>query len=122
MNNLQECIVHNPATEEVVARYPYISHAEIENKIVQTYNAWLKWRKSSLEQRSACTKKLAELLIKNINEYAGQITLEMGKPIFQAEQEIKKCAWTCEYYSEHAAEYLAPQTFATEMRKSYVLY
>ncbi|MFI4955332.1 MAG: NAD-dependent succinate-semialdehyde dehydrogenase [Gammaproteobacteria bacterium] len=122
MINSHECIVHNPATEEVIARYPYNSQADIDTKISQTHQAWLKWRLTAVEERMECAKRLAELLRNNINQYAGLITLEMGKPILQAEQEIKKCVWTCEHYAEHSASYLSPEVFTTEMHKSYVIY
>jgi succinate-semialdehyde dehydrogenase/glutarate-semialdehyde dehydrogenase len=52
--------------------------------------------------------------------YARTITLEMGKPIVQAEAEIDKCAWACDYYADHAEALLAEQPRETDASKSYV--
>ena len=48
------------------------------------------------------------------------MALEMGKPIVQGEAEVEKCAWTCDYYAEHAAAFLADQLRKTEASRSYI--
>src|SRR5207249_5529557 len=52
--------------------------------------------------------------------YARTMTLDMGKPIVQAEAEVDKCASTCEYYADHAAAFLAEQPRETDASRSYV--
>jgi succinate-semialdehyde dehydrogenase/glutarate-semialdehyde dehydrogenase len=44
----------------------------------------------------------------------------MGKPIVQGEAEVDKCAWTCDFYADQAATYLAPQPRETDASLSYV--
>jgi acyl-CoA reductase-like NAD-dependent aldehyde dehydrogenase len=44
----------------------------------------------------------------------------MGKPIVEAEAEIEKCAWNCDYYAEHASAMLAPEQAPIGARESYV--
>ena len=50
------------------------------------------------------------------------MTIEMGKPILQAESEIEKCASGAEYYSENAEKWLQDEVVATDAKSSYVSY
>ena len=68
----------------------------------------------------AYVRNLGRVLRKNRDEYARIITEEMGKPIRQAVAEIEKCAWLCDYYSEHSESFLRDELIPTEFRKSFV--
>ena len=50
------------------------------------------------------------------------MTTEMGKPIVEAEAEIEKCAWCCEYYADNASHHLEIQAIATNAARSYVAF
>jgi hypothetical protein len=41
----------------------------------------------------------------------------MGKPIAEAEGEIDKCAWNCEFYADQAERFLADEHVATYGRE-----
>jgi len=109
----------NPTTGET-AEYEEHSDAELESKLRQAEQAFSQWSAMSLTERSQAMSAAAEQLRKQRNEYAALITQEMGKPIGQAESEIEKCAWVCEYYADNAAGFLAQQQADVDKARSYV--
>src|SRR5947207_10683087 len=46
----------------------------------------------------------------------------MGKSITEAEAEVEKCAWNCDYYAEHAQEFLREEHVATNATQSYIAF
>jgi succinate-semialdehyde dehydrogenase/glutarate-semialdehyde dehydrogenase len=46
----------------------------------------------------------------------------MGKPVKESRAEVEKCAWVCDYYSENAEHFLAPETIQTDVFSSKVYY
>lgn len=112
----------NPATEEIIRSYEEMSSAEVASIIEKAHQAFLVWKETDFEHRSKLMKKAGELLKTNKEEYAKLMTAEMGKPIAQGRGEVEKCAWVCEYYAEHAKEFLASKTVATDATRSFVAF
>jgi succinate-semialdehyde dehydrogenase/glutarate-semialdehyde dehydrogenase len=50
------------------------------------------------------------------------MTLEMGKLLRAAVQEVEKCALACRYYADHAAHFLADEEVSTQAARSFVRY
>src|SRR5881409_1080503 len=110
----------NPATGEVVETYEETSPKEIERILAGAQAAFAEWRNTPFTARARSMRNAAQVLKKRKADYARLMTLEMGKPIVQGEAEIEKCAWTCEYYADHAEALLAEQSRETEASRSYV--
>jgi succinate-semialdehyde dehydrogenase/glutarate-semialdehyde dehydrogenase len=66
-------------------------------------------------------KRVGAILRERSREFAEVITGEMGKPVGEAEAEVKKCAWVCEYYAEHAEDFLKTKHIETEADESMVI-
>src|ERR671933_319940 len=110
----------NPATGKVIASYDNMSNEEIAQKVKGAKAAFQKWSKLDISERTAYMRNLGRVMRKNKDEYATLITEEMGKPIRQSIAEIEKCAWVCDYYSDHAESFLRDELIPTEFRKSFV--
>lgn len=112
----------NPATEEKVTSYARTSAGDIKDKIIKAKAAFNVWKTTSFEERAKCMRKLASLLLDDVETYAELITLEMGKTIGQARKEVEKCALVCNYYADHAEVLLQDVYVTTEATKSYVTF
>jgi succinate-semialdehyde dehydrogenase/glutarate-semialdehyde dehydrogenase len=112
----------NPATEEVLARFPAATPDEIETAIAEADAAQRAWRRTSFDERAVAMRRLAAQLRHRRDDYALLITLEMGKPIAEALAEIEKCALTCGFYADRAADFLGDEVVATTASRSLVAY
>ncbi|MBZ9650695.1 NAD-dependent succinate-semialdehyde dehydrogenase [Psychroflexus montanilacus] len=110
----------NPYDGTHIAEYTSLTSEELNQKLKDSSQAFKHWRKTPLSERTRLLKRVAQILRGNVEEYAKVITSEMGKPIAESRAEIEKCAWVCEYYAEHAEEFLAPEQIETDATKSFV--
>lgn len=110
----------NPATEQILQSYDCLNEQEAHELINKGHEVYLTWRKTPFSKRKTLMLQLAQLLKSKVDELARLMSTEMGKPITASRAEINKCAWLCEYYAEHAEEYLAPKIIQTEMKKAKV--
>ena len=118
MSNTIETI--NPASGKVIATYNSMSVEEVNQKTKNARNSFENWKKLDISERCTYMRRLGRVMKKNKDNYAKLVTEEMGKPIRQSLAEIEKCAWVCDYYSEHAESFLRDELIPTEFRKSFV--
>jgi len=110
----------NPATEEIVETFEPYTTTQVDEVLSQARQAFEQWRETSFDERRTHLRRVASYLREQKARYAQIITLEMGKPITEAEAEIEKCAWNCEYYAENAERILADEAVATNATESYI--
>ncbi|HLP50792.1 MAG TPA: NAD-dependent succinate-semialdehyde dehydrogenase [Chitinophagales bacterium] len=106
----------NPVNNELIKEFPLDSFPDLD----VSQQAFKKWKKLSVEERGAHLKKVAELLEKNKAEYARLITLEMGKPLKEAEYEIAKTLTAFDYYIANAPAFLKNESAKSNASKSYI--
>jgi acyl-CoA reductase-like NAD-dependent aldehyde dehydrogenase len=112
----------NPATGETVSTQPYLNDSEIEAALDRASRANLTWSTTTCAERAVPMRAAAHLLRVQKTALSRMITVEMGKPIFEAEAEIDKSAWNCEYVATHAEGWLADERIDTGAALSYVSY
>lgn len=110
----------NPATGETLQTFESLTKPQLESKIALAANTFRRYRQTSFAEREALMFRSAEILEQDKPRLARLMTIEMGKPIKGAVQEIEKCALVCRYYAETAKHHLADQLVKTNASKSYV--
>jgi succinate-semialdehyde dehydrogenase / glutarate-semialdehyde dehydrogenase len=116
---MKEFIITNPANLMTYAKFSTISAAELADILNKTSAAQQTWAKTALSKRQECCRNLGQALLAGIDEYAATITAEMGKPISQARAELEKCAAACDFYCEHAPEFLSYEVKNIQNYKAY---
>src|SRR3954449_9869604 len=97
----------NPATGEPGRSYqPHILD-DAKAAAVAARRTFLDWRRTSFAERSTILHKAAAILRERKDEFARLMTEEMGKTFDDGRAEIEKCAFQCDWFADHAAEYLA---------------
>ena len=109
----------NPATGKLLRTFEPLTDQAIRDKIALASQASAVYQRVPLEHRALCMRKLAAIIEYETDDLATTITLEMGKPIRAARQEVLKCANACRYYADNAARILMPEAIQTE-NHSYV--
>lgn len=102
--------VVNPATGKVEKKYPTATDADIEQAVAAAYKAFHEWSKNStVAQRAALIKRVAELHTERRDKLAEIINREMGKPVDQSLGEVDFSAAIYDYYANHAEKFLADE-------------
>ncbi len=110
----------NPATGETLKEFVSHSAAEIEASLERAAETFRAYRRTIFAARSELMQRVAQLLDSEQDVFARLMTIEMGKPIKSARDEVTKCAWVCRYYAETAARHLADEAVATNATQSFV--
>ena len=99
----------NPATGE--PGKSYVSHTIEDGHAAAkaARAAFLKWRRTGLQDRSAIFHRAGEILRARELEFARLMTEEMGKTLDDGRAEVEKCAFNCDWFADHAKDYLANQ-------------
>lgn len=117
-----DIVTINPATGAEIERYAYMPAAQIDAHLDEARTAFAHWRRESTEDRGRLLHALAGGLRSNSARLAETAVREMGKPITQARAEIEKCAWACDFFADHAGEFLSNRVVETSATKSYVAF
>ncbi len=113
---------HNPATGAIVETFMPFTQEQIQSILEQARQTFFHWRETTFVRRTAYLHAVASRLRDQKERLARLAVLEMGKPINEAEAEIEKCAWNCDFYADNAARFLADEVTPTNATESYVAF
>jgi len=99
----------NPTTGETLKTYAPLSDSELESKLALAEKAFAQHRQTSFADRAEKLLAAAEIFESEKDRLAWLMTLEMGKPIHQAQTEAAKCATACRFYAKHGEAFLADE-------------
>lgn len=112
----------NPTTEEVLETFEPYSQEKIDQVLNTAHQTFLRWRTTPFAERARHLSNVARYLREHKTALARIAVLEMGKSITEAEAEVEKCAWGCDYFAEHAEQFLADTNIASNATQSYVAF
>jgi succinate-semialdehyde dehydrogenase / glutarate-semialdehyde dehydrogenase len=89
----------NPATGELLAHHPTATDALVEDALTAAAAAYTAWSSKSLEARAEGLNRAADLFAQRVDELAQMATLEVGKPLAEARDEVQFTVDIFRYYA-----------------------
>lgn len=112
----------NPFTGQVEYSQTLMDRGQVEKILAATQPAFRDWSSRALNERGDLLRRVGAELRHRRDDIQRVMTAEMGKLRKEALAEIDKCAGACDYYAEHAADYLRDVPITTDGSRSYVRY
>lgn len=94
--------VMSASTGQCLGRYAHASPGDVEQAMRCALRAFQSWRHSGPTERSALLRAVAAEMRADREALARQITLELGKPIAEADKEVDVAAEMFEWAAEEA--------------------
>ncbi|CCD25939.2 succinate-semialdehyde dehydrogenase (NAD(P)(+)) NDAI_0G01630 [Naumovozyma dairenensis CBS 421] len=102
-NNAKEYFeVTDPASNEIIAKMPEQTSANVEKAIDAAYRAFQTYRKTSPQERSKWLLNLYNLMIENKEDLAKLISWENGKSLEESRSEVQYAASYFQWFSQEA--------------------
>ena len=92
--------VVNPANGQPFATLPHATKQDLDRALAAASKAFQSWRFTSPMERSGLLRKVAALIRERAPAIARNITLDQGKPLAEALQEVMTCAEHAEWHAE----------------------
>lgn len=94
--------IMNPANGSLLGHVPLMGATETQLAIDAAEQAFPAWRAKTARERSDCLKAWHRLILQHTNDLAEILTLEQGKPLPEARNEIIYAASFIEWFAEEA--------------------
>lgn len=111
----------NPYNNTEFASYKNPTASQIDDALNLTHMLYKKWRHEDPATRAEILGEIAHSLEENKDELAKLMTLEMGKLLKEAEEEVDICIEICNYYAKNGSDFLKKQPLETNLGNAYYI-
>ena len=111
--------VINPHNQSLVGELKISTRQDVKKAVAKAKKAFPAWKMLSVSQRAQYIKKFRDKIAKNKNKIAKLTTLEMGKPIQQAKDDVTWELDFLDYYIKNAPKFLADETVYKKGREHF---
>ncbi len=98
----------NPNDGKLLKSFEHMTAAQLETALAQADGCFCTWKHTPYAERALILNKAASLVLARVDELAQLATLEMGKRLDEARNEVKFTGHILAYYAQHAERFLAP--------------
>ncbi len=111
----------NPAdSKQVVGRFQKSNQEDINEAVAAAKEAQVKWRNTPAPKRGEMLFRAGELLLKNKDTLAREMTMEMGKVFKETGGDVQECI-DMAYYAAGEGRRLAGETVPSEMPNKFCM-
>ena len=107
--------VINPATGALACEVPADDAATVATKTAQARAAQPRWRALPLAERKTCIERFRGLVVRDLESLARTLTLETGKPVSQARNELNGMLGRVDFFMGAVADAAGTQTVFDEV-------
>jgi phenylacetaldehyde dehydrogenase len=91
--------VFDPSSEEIIAELPVAASSSVDHAVTSAWDAYHGWSAKSPQQREASLRAIADLIETHADYLARLETLNCGKPLAAAREEVQGCADVFRFYA-----------------------
>lgn len=111
----------NPAdSDDVVGEFQSSDSSDIDAAVAAAAAAWKTWRLTPAPKRAEILYRAGELLTQRKEQYAQEMTREMGKPLSETRGDVQEAIDTA-YYMAGEGRRLFGQTTPSELRSKFAM-
>ena len=86
----EEIKIYCPIDNRYIGSVPAMTKEDVDNVIIYSRNAWIKWKVTTIEERAVILYKAANLLLEHIEDIAQLLVLEIAKDKKSARSEVER--------------------------------
>jgi acyl-CoA reductase-like NAD-dependent aldehyde dehydrogenase len=96
----------NPATGEILGKACLAGSEEVTEAVIEAKLAQKGWKKTDILERAKIFTRIGDELLKRSQEISNLITMEMGRPLFESNIEVRKTSEMVKYFANEGKTFL----------------